>query len=273
MYDRDETEASKSALIELGTALGTYRDDFVLAGGWAPFFLSTPHFDHCGSRDIDFVLRPSIMIRYNNIRKIIEGLGYTQTENIFRFKRDVPSSLSGKHYEIELDFLTEPQGAKVLPDEDLITVQKDLRACLIQGCSVAFTFNYRETINGIIPQSGETSINLKVANIVSSLVMKGKALENRLSEKDSYDIYAVAGFHMGGPERAAERFLSEIRNSKQKKLALIESSVQTIQEAFSSPRRRGPYEVARFMGTDSSRIDAFERVKRFVNIIERDFVR
>ncbi len=33
MYDRDETEASKSALIERGIALVTYRDDFVLAGG------------------------------------------------------------------------------------------------------------------------------------------------------------------------------------------------------------------------------------------------
>lgn len=61
MYAINETEASKSALLELGVALKRYSNDMVLAGGWAPYFISNPFFSHCGSIDIDFVLKTEIM--------------------------------------------------------------------------------------------------------------------------------------------------------------------------------------------------------------------
>lgn len=40
MYNENETDASKSALVELGLALKRYHDDMILAGGWAPHFIS-----------------------------------------------------------------------------------------------------------------------------------------------------------------------------------------------------------------------------------------
>jgi len=51
MYNLDATRASKGALVELCRALREYRNDIVLAGGWAPYFLTQGHFDHCGSVD------------------------------------------------------------------------------------------------------------------------------------------------------------------------------------------------------------------------------
>ena len=92
MYDRDATETSKGALVELCRALRQYKNDMVLAGGWAPYFLTRGYFDHCGSIDIDFVLRPSIVERYENIKQILERLGYVATGSIFRFERHVVSS-------------------------------------------------------------------------------------------------------------------------------------------------------------------------------------
>lgn len=77
MYDRNLTEASKGALVELCMALNQYRDEFVLAGGWAPFFLTKGYFDHCGSVDVDLVLRPRTMTRYSSIREVVSGLGYS----------------------------------------------------------------------------------------------------------------------------------------------------------------------------------------------------
>jgi hypothetical protein len=68
MYDRDFTETSKGALVELLLSLGVYRRHIVLVGGWAPYFLTREYFGHCGSIDIDLVLRPSIIIKYENIR-------------------------------------------------------------------------------------------------------------------------------------------------------------------------------------------------------------
>jgi hypothetical protein len=55
----------------------------VLAGGWAPYFLAKDHFDHCGSKDVDLVLKPSIMVKYESIRKMVERLGYQGTPNRF----------------------------------------------------------------------------------------------------------------------------------------------------------------------------------------------
>jgi len=74
MYDRDATETSKGALVELCRALRQYRSDMVLVGGWAPYFLSEKFFDHCGSIDVDFVLKPKVVERYERIKQILERL-------------------------------------------------------------------------------------------------------------------------------------------------------------------------------------------------------
>ena len=67
----------------------TSLEDFVLAGGWTPHFLTKNYFDHCGSKDIDIVLKPTIMVKYKSIRKIMEKMGYRQTPNPFRFYKNL----------------------------------------------------------------------------------------------------------------------------------------------------------------------------------------
>lgn len=64
MYDTNRTQVSLGVLIEVNEALRQYSDSFVLAGGWAPYFLTQGYFDHCGSIDIDLVLKPKILRRY-----------------------------------------------------------------------------------------------------------------------------------------------------------------------------------------------------------------
>ena len=64
MYAREITEASKSALLEISLELKRYRTDMVLSGGWAPYFITNGYFEHCGSIDIDLVLRTKIMKKY-----------------------------------------------------------------------------------------------------------------------------------------------------------------------------------------------------------------
>ena len=76
----------KSALLELGLSLQMYRNDMVLSGGWAPYFITEKYFEHCGSIDIDLVLKTSIMPKYESIRNIVTSLGYVE-ENHFRFER------------------------------------------------------------------------------------------------------------------------------------------------------------------------------------------
>jgi len=184
-------------------ALNSYKNDFILVGGWAPFFLSERYFDHCGSIDIDYVLRPSIIQKYQSIKEIIESLGYTVTANPFRFEREMLTLDGDGTFDIHVDLLTEPDIA--LGEEFLVEVQEDLRACLIPGISVVFDHYYEYNLEAVLPKGGEASHPVYVADIVGLLTTKGNALP-RLKDKDSYDIYCVAGHYRGSPLDAAKQF-------------------------------------------------------------------
>lgn len=265
VYDRDATNTSMSALVELCRALRQYRRDIVLAGGWAPYFLTQGYFDHCGSVDIDFVLRPRIVERYERIRRILQRLGYGPTENIFRFQRTLTSPATGNTYRVEVDFLTEPEAAEVLPREWMVSVQRDLRACIIEGSSIVFRHNRGFTFEAVVPGNSEASATINVADLVGSLTMKGLALY-RMKDKDSYDIYAVAGFN-GGPVQASEAFREAVGADREPEEAVI-GSLEEIKEAFSSPTSQGPSAVARFLGTEDARTDSYQRIRAFFTNLE-----
>jgi len=267
MYDRNLTEASKSALVELCSALYTYRNDFVLAGGWAPYFLTKDHFDHCGSKDIDLVLKPSVMIKYESIRKTVERLGYQETSNPFRFEKNVASPLDKKEYRIGIDFLTEPRAAKkVLP---LMKVQEDLTACLIEGSSIVFKFQYEKEIEGTLPKGGKVAVAINIADIVGALTMKGLALP-RLVDKDSYDIYALTGFCGGGPAKASEIYLNHAKKVtlSTKEKSIIQLSLSRINQAFRTIDSYGVFAASRFVGTNINS-DAYMRTNTFLKNVSR----
>ena len=262
MYDRDLTEASKGALLELCIALSHYRGEFVLVGGWAPYFLTRQHFDHCGSVDIDFAVKPSIIPRYSTVKEVIEGLGYRVTRNPFRFERSL-ETVSGKGFTVHLDLLTEPEAA--LGQGFLVEVQEDLRACLIPGIGIVFDHYYEQELEATLPGGGEARHILDVADIVGTLTTKGNALP-RLKDKDSYDIYAVAGHHEGSPMKAAERFKTSVRSKGSEGEPTIARALRNIRYGFSSPTRYGCFSVSRFMGSDGLiRSDAYQRVTVFLD--------
>lgn len=118
-------------LVELNEALRAYRRDFVLVGGWAPYFITKPHFDHCGSIDIDLVFGSKYLRKYESIRDVIGALGFVPTDNPFRFSREVNENPT-----VELDFLSEEEALKAIPP-GFVRVQEDLSAVIIPGSSVA----------------------------------------------------------------------------------------------------------------------------------------
>jgi hypothetical protein len=265
LYDRNQTEVSKGALVELALALGLYKDDLVLAGGWTPYFLSQGYFEHCGSVDIDLVLRPSIMARYESILNIALSLGYEPTGNPFRLQRKL-GALNGAPFPFHLDFLTEPEARSQV--KDLIEVQEGLQAVFIPGCSIVFTYNYLETVKGILPIGGEGVANIKTSDIVGTLTMKGLALGRpRKLEKDSYDIYTVAGFHGGDPYKAASIFRQLVKKlGNAVKPEVTEIALKKIRDGFASPNGYAARAVSRFVEEDVS-TDASERVSAFISKI------
>jgi hypothetical protein len=272
MYDKELTETSKGALIELMLALGTYTNDMVLVGGWPPYFLTCKHFDHCGSIDLDFVLKPEIMPKYESIKQIITKLDYIETLNIFRFEKEITSNKAKRKFQIHLDFLTEPEAKQYLTAAPLLEVQKDLKACLISGSSIVFEFHYHEPITAVIPENGEAHYDVPIADVVGSLTMKGQALLGRFKDKDYYDVYAVTGFHNGDPKKAAETFSGTLKQRGTKiQHPLISSSLSIIKRSFEKATSVGPFMVSQFIGDRSLETDSYERVSAFIELLETEY--
>ncbi len=267
LYDRIVTEISKGALVQLALALEVYRDDMVLVGGWAPYFLTLGYFEHCGSIDIDIVLRPTIIVRYDRIRKIIvDELGYAPADREFRFEKQLKDP-KGALFRLGLDFLTEPESAQ---KAGLVKVQNGLDAALIPGCSIVFNFNYEQQVRGTIPDDGQGSELMHVADIAGCLTMKGLAIGRRMKlEKDSYDIYAVAGFHKGSPMNAAKEFNRLISIKAGGRLPETTArAIDRIHRGFESRSSYASQAASRFIGSDVS-TEAAERVKAFHDGIQR----
>ena len=247
----------------MALALGLYRNDFVLVGGWVPYFLTRPYVEHCGSVDIDLVLRPSIVVRYESIRKLVIDLGYQPTDNPFRFERELVA-LDGTPFPMHLDFLTEPEAKDQA--EALLRVQNDLQAVFIPGCSIVFTFSYSQAVEGVLPSGGGGSADIGISDIVGALTMKGLALgrPGKL-EKDSYDIYVLAGFHGGTPYEAALSFNRLIKTLGSGTIPSVAvRALRKIRSGFESPNSYASQAASRFVEEDIS-VDASERVSTFLS--------
>lgn len=262
MYAREMTEASKSALLELGLSLKRYHDDIVLTGGWAPYFISKGYFEHCGSIDIDLALKTEIMPRYDTIRKTVEDLGYI-AQNPFRFSRRIRSPIDGKDYDIYLDFLCEKEGLRFV---DLRRVQDDLHAFAFDGLSLAFDFNFEQEIEAILPDNGEATTTVKVISLAGSLALKGQAIYGRAKPKDSYDIFALTHYK-GGPIQAAEYFNETVNDTilSPINLKLLKRSVHIVRAEFKDVGRRGPFHVETFTENKFKRNIVAAHVNKFLD--------
>jgi hypothetical protein len=204
------TDASKSVLLELMTALISYREALVLVGGWVPYFLLERYkkednsFEHVGSIDLNIAIDPAIIDseRYATIVEIIEQRGYEPRTDRkgdvidFSFNRILP--IDGEEYVISVDFLTTQfEGHRHRE------VQQDLRARTMRGCSLVFKHYFEHEIKGKLPENGEIANKIKIADIGGCIATKGIALGERYKEKDAYDIYSVIANYKDGPKDVA----------------------------------------------------------------------
>jgi hypothetical protein len=267
-YTAEAVEAAKSVLIELTHLLGEYRDNIVLIGGWVPEFLipQKPR-PHVGSMDIDLALN-HLKIQeagYKLIEELLTSRGYYQGEERqpFIFFRDVP--LGGSVIKVQVDLLSgEYEGTGKKHRTQLV---QGIKARKARGCDLAFEMVTEVSVEGEIPGGGLDRVTVRVASIVPFLVMKGMALDDRLKEKDAWDIYYCLLFYPGGIETIAEEFRSHLSHG------LVQEGLAKIAKHFSSLKSLGPRFVADFEEAydqeDVERItrDAFERINAFLNIL------
>ena len=265
------TEASKSALLELMTALGSYRNALVLVGGWVPYFLLGRYkrhdnsFEHVGSVDLDIAIDPSIIDseQYATIVEIIQQRGYEpRTDRMgnvieFSFTRTILSPVDQEEYEITVDFLSAQ-----IEGHRHRQVQPDLRARTMRGCSLVFEHYFEHEITGILPENGKTTNKIKIADIVGCIATKGIALGERYKEKDAYDIYSVVANYKEGPKDVAKEIVPFVEN------VFVKEGLDNIKKKFNKLQGEGPIWVATFLNPTSK--EEMERIMAdaFMNVDE-----
>ncbi len=273
-YEKDLTDASFSALLELAVTLKSYDESLVLVGGWVPYLLIDQYgrgaFAHVGSIDIDIAVDPELVAReeYSSILEMIQERGYRQKMNVgdqpihHSFERPIESS-TGNTYNISVDFLT--SGDEELQGHRHLRVQPDLRARIAKGCDIAFSHNVVRKIDGFLPGDGRSAANLRILDIAGCMGMKGVVLGERYREKDAYDIFSVASQCLEDPPAVAR----EVR------LCLGEESmnagIANIKQKFRSVDADGPSWVGSFMHPTDKGMRERAQAESFV--VMRQFLR
>lgn len=273
-YSEGLTSASMSALLELTTALYSYRDAIVLIGGWVPYFLlqefGRGYADHVGSIDIDLAVDPDLVDEggYADIVKLIEDRGWTQRFSrngqpiSFSYEKEIPSPIDQNDYLISVDFLT--SGSPETGKHRHRVLQPGFKARVTKGCDIAFHHNYWKEVHGILPANGETIANIKMLDIPGCLSMKGIVLGAAYREKDAYDIFTVVSNCHESPTHVANTIKPLLHNQG---FAL---GIQMIHQRFRDILSEGPAWVANFLQPVDQ--NAKERVMAEVYVDMKEFL-
>ena len=199
-----------------------------------------------------------IQDRYKRIEKLLISRGYYQDESKqpYIFFRDVP--LGERTIKVQVDLLSgEYEGTGKSRRHQVV---QGTKARKVRGCDLAFDMTKEVPVEGEIPGGGHDRVTVRVASIVPFFIMKGMALDERLKEKDAWDIYFCVRSYPGGIDILAEEFRPHLSHG------LVQEGLAKIGKHFASITSIGPRFVADFEAAEDpeerERIirDAFERV-------------
>lgn len=245
-YTKEQVETSYKALVEIGEIFNrnkNLQNRFVLAGGWAPYFITLGRFDHTGSRDVDLVLSMELMRIYTNIERLmIETLKYERTRP-FEFTR------TDNNITFETHFLCEPE--HIPSDMQLYRMQKGLSPFVVKGCLIAFEDSFRQKV-------GNTAI--LVCGSIASIALKIHAFDNDGNRiKDPYDIYSI----LVSTDKI-DQHLSIWASTD----PFVAESIELLRTVFASETASGPTGAAEYLiANPSERAEYAARVFTSVNSI------
>jgi hypothetical protein len=258
-YNELAVKAAYSVLIEIVRILGEYRDNIVLIGGWVPQLLFQNKTEwHTGSIDVELALDHKRITAevYKSIYDLLLERGYKQGKQPFIFHRTV--NIDGADGKVQVDLLSgEYEGTGRSHRHQRV---QEMRARKVRGCDLAFDDPVEVTIEGILPGGAKDSATIRVASIVPFLVMKAIVLDDRMKEKDAYDIYYCFKQYSDRLDALVSEFRPQLKNG------LIQEGLAKLAKNFASEEHTGPKFVTAFEEiTDEEdrkqmERDAFERV-------------
>lgn len=215
-YEPQQTEACERLLVTLLRNIGPWKDTVTLIGGLVPSLLFASD-GHVGTTDVDLVLdleKIADTEAYRTIEQNLKKLGLERGRNEdddaqhFRWTREKEGEEP-----VSIEFLcptpTGGQPGRIVPLKE--SGQKRLSAVGIAAAHLVFDDYIEKTLVAeLLNGRGKASVTLRVAGIVSYIVLKTLAYEDRMEPKDAYDLLFVLLNHEGGPEGVGELFAAKM---------------------------------------------------------------
>jgi hypothetical protein len=253
----NQTEASKTVLVEVMNVLGLYRDHLVLVGGWVPELL-LPGRGHIGSLDVDLAVdvRSISQRQYDTILQRLLAAGYSRTSNCF------VRSVRGAQEPVKLDLITGEYG-----DADAREVSarmQEIRIGKLRGTDLAFEASQEISLGGEMPDGGRNTVQLRIVRVEAFVLMKAFAMSERTKAKDAYDIYFCLKHFPDGAAELAGLCRPLSGNG------LVREGLQLLHDKFGSMEAVGPKwaaEVAAETGAEPemARREAYELMRQFLS--------
>lgn len=165
-----ETDAARAILLEVLSALGPWREQMVIVGGWVPDLLY-PTKNHMGSLDVDLAISPSAFGGdvYSSIRQRLSQIGYTMQSSPTRFLKLLP----GLNTPIKVDLLTGQYASN--QKQDFIQID-EIRISALRGIDLAFEAPEPITIEGRMPDGSLNAVTARLVTPEAFILIKAIAL-------------------------------------------------------------------------------------------------
>lgn len=272
-YDEETTARCERALVTLLGDLGPWRERIYLAGGLAPRYLvgTLPEGAraHVGTTDVDLVIGLALGDEtpetYRTLQNNLEKAHFEQKEPSFRWARDVDGVTILVEFLCETD---EVEPGRIFRPKGEYTGSR-LGAFNVRGAHlVRDDFIERDIEGERLDGGGQSSVTVRVANVLPYIVLKIFAFQDRHENKDAYDLVFTLLNYEDGP-RAAGRAVAASAVAQHPQ---VTEALGLLEERFRDAGQDGPNAYASFLvapGDDDERA----RLRQEAVATVREFLR
>jgi len=245
-YSDPATLRCERALVTLIGDIGPWRERLVLVGGLAPRYIvgSLPPGakPHVGTTDVDLVVQLAVDKDFETYARLATNLrrsGFGSTQPSYRWDRDVDGA------PIYVEFLCETDQVEA---GTIHRTRQDtgsgFGAFNVPGAQLVTRDHFEYEIEAErLDDGGLSRVSLRVAGILSYIVLKTLAFQDRHREKDTYDlVYTLVNYPDGGPSAAGrDAATSPVRQEPQ-----VIEALRLLGRRFDNTGADGPRSYAYF---------------------------
>ena len=275
-YDDQATQASERVLVTLLRGLGPWKHCVYLVGGLTPRYLvpdpPTGVRPHAGTRDVDLAIDLPLLVEveaYRTLERNFRDLNLRRATNedgsrpSWRWESRIDARTL-----VIVELLSDDPGGTVRRAATL-PAQRRVSAMHIPHISIVRDLHQDAEIKAeLLGSRGIVRERVRHADIVAFVCLKAFAFDDRLEDKDAYDLLYCIENAPGGIGAATQAFRDAIKRTSHGDT--IRMALEILRQRFATDpdldgyRKDGPAAVAAFERTDLP--DPDQRILRRRNV-------